>query len=217
MPDRYTLVIEVDASTLAATSADWRVVLARHRRTGEAHVAWLSLQPGGTDTVEWDETYGLYAARPGLRDGEPIAIVAAVDPALDRFVYAFRDGAFAVPAQAPHVPSRHVDVRNETPGALTFGLLQTALVNGASVRSPLNAIVVPASFTADFTALPAVTVWAEHGVAAGSIVRVPATATTIAFDGTTRTERARYDGTRFVRTASRASSNATELIERYRR
>lgn len=212
MPDRYTLVLEVDAATLAAMSADWRVVVARHRRAGEAHVAWLALRPTGTNTIEWDETYGLYAARPGLRDGEPIAVAAAVDAAVDRFVYPFRDGAFAAPAQAPHVPPRHVDVRNEAPDAVTFGLLQTALVNGAPCRSPLNAIVVPATFTADFTALTAVSVWAERGIAAGSIVRMPAAATTIAFDDVTRTERAWYDGTRFVRTASRASSPSAPAV-----
>jgi len=218
MADRYTLVLEVDASTLAAMGADWRVVVARHRRAGEAHVAWLALQPTGTDTIEWDQTYGLYAARPGVRDGEPIKVAAAVDPAVDRFVYPFRDDRFAAPAQAPHVPSRHFDVRNETPGAVTFGLLQTALVNGIPCRSPLNAIVVPASFTADFAALTAASVWGERGIAAGSIVRMPTAATTIAFDHMTRTEHARYDGTRFVCSASRASrapqSVAPELTER---
>jgi hypothetical protein len=194
MTDRFTVGFEIDGESLAAlTSADARIVVAKHGAASSGHVAWLAWTPSGRDTLVWRESYGLYAAEAAPRQGSPIVPAAVVDPALERTIYPFGEDGFRAHRPASHLPAQHYDVRNDTRSATTFGLLQWAAVNGTAVRSPLNAVVVPAGFTADFAALRTLSIWCAPGARSGSIARIPGTAAVVVFDEMRRTARLRYD------------------------
>lgn len=194
MTDRFTIGFEIDGESLAAlTGADARIVIAKHGAESSGHVAWLAWTPSGCDTLVWRESYGLYAAEAAPREGSPIVPAAVVDPALERAIYPFGEDGFRAHRPASHLPAQHYDVRNDTRSATTFGLLQWAAVNGTAVRSPLNAVVVPAGFTADFTALRTLSIWCAPGARSGSAERIPGTAAVVLFDERRRTARLRYD------------------------
>jgi hypothetical protein len=201
MPDRYAILFEVDAPVLRTFGESGsRIVIAKHGSEGSGNVAWLAWAPSGSDTVTWDETYGLFAAEAALRDGGVLRISSALESVLDRSIYPFSGSGFGAPERTSHIPARHYDVRNESATAMAFGLLQSAAVNGAVRRSALNAAVVPASFTADFAALTTLSIWVQPNAESGSIVRVPPDATVLSLAGEPRTLRCKYDprAARFV-------------------
>jgi hypothetical protein len=195
MTDRYTIVFEVDARSVRAfAETRTHIVIARHGADGVGNVAWLAWPPSGSDIVVWDESYGLYAATAAPRDGQLVKIAAALETARDRSVYPFDGDAFGERQRTAHIPARHYDVRNDSAGAITFGLLQPASVNGSAGGSlPRNAGVVPSSFSADFMALTRASVWTQPDAPSGSIVQVPATAAVLALSAHRRTARCRYD------------------------
>lgn len=212
MTDRYTLFFEIDAENLDAMRARAaRIVVAKQGFSRPANVAWLAWAPSRGDIVAWRETYGLYAADAVLQSGSLVEPAAIVDPALDRATYPFRGDSFGPFRPAPRLPARHYDARNESGGAVAFGLLQWAAVNGSAFRSPVNVVVVPPGFTADFAPLENLSIWVASGVRGGSIVRVPRTATTLDF-ATRRTAHVRYDaaGARFVATESTEARRRSE-------
>jgi hypothetical protein len=193
MAESYSIAFEIDAPAIGAFSATGsRIVIARHGGDGRANVAWLAWTPSGSDTVSWGESYGLFAAGPALREGSGLRIAATLDAAQDRSVYPFSGGAFGAREQTPNVPLGHYDVRNESPGAMAFGLIQTATLNGAQRCSPLNAVVVAPQLSADFIALTSVSIWVQRDTESASIVRVPATAAVISFSADRRAG-CRYD------------------------
>jgi hypothetical protein len=120
--------------------------------------------------------------------------VALVQPAQDGCLYAFGGDAFAAPSFAPGIVSGHYDVRNDATFTASFGLVQGALVNGTPVLSPLHGVVLPPGLTADFTRGRQVYVWAERGLASGSVIAtIPPDAAVITFEARRNTARYRYD------------------------
>jgi hypothetical protein len=194
---QYTLVIELGAAGLRhSAERRLRVVVAKPSGASKPNVAWLAREPAERTTISWDDTYGLYAAVVPERDGLPLSVVAAVYPALDGAIHPFVGTAFGDPVSEGRIPRGHYDVRNdEDELAMTFGLLQTATVDGQrSTPVPLNAVNVPAGFTADFTAVTRVYVWAEADVGGGTVVsQMPPDATEVAFDAAHGARRCRYD------------------------
>jgi hypothetical protein len=201
MPDRYILILEVDVPAVALMLASGRrLALAKHHPGGSAQVAWIALEPTGSDTIAWEETYGLYAATSALATGRVIGITAALPRTIDRAVYPFVDGSFGAAVPDEHVPPGHRDVRNQAPVAVAFGLLQTAIVNGRPYTSPVNAVTVPADGTADFTGLTALSIWQQTGIESGSISTLPESCTTISFTPERRVVRCSFNSSqsRFV-------------------
>jgi hypothetical protein len=171
-----------------------RLVVAKAAPGRPPTVAWLAWDPARVNTVTWHETYGIYAADIPEHDGAPVRLRTSVYPARERSLYLYRDPAFGEPHPSERIPPGHVDVSNASPSAAAFGLVQTATVNGGLVRAPVNAVVLPPAFTADFTAITTVHVWAQTGVAGGTIVpNAPRNARVIAFDPARPGRWFRYD------------------------
>ena len=198
----YTLVIEVDdASAGVLARAGACIIVAKPAANSPPNVAWLALNPTVRSVISWDETFGVYASQSPIRAGATIDVVSAVFPAEDGKVHAFENGGFRLPAAAARIPRGHYDVMNEAPYPATFGLLQDASVDGRQVRSPLNAVVLPPTFTADFSDTAKVYVWSQTAIPAGTIVaEVPAEATVVTFALGEAVKRCRYDadGRRFA-------------------
>lgn len=171
-----------------------RFVLAKSAVGRPPTVAWLAWDPARLNTITWHETYGIYAADIPEHDGAPIRLRTSVYPARERSLYLYRDPAFGHPHPSERIPPGHVDVSNASPSAAAFGLVQTATVNGGVVRAPVNAVVLPPAFTADFTAVATVHVWAQTGAAGGTIVPDRRrTGWAITFDAARPQRRLRYD------------------------
>ena len=190
-----TLLLEIAAEGLGElVAADRRIVLAKPAGAGPPNVAWLTFEPRHRRTIAWDDRYGVYAARAGVRIGAPVDVASCVYPATARKVYTFDGATFAEARPEARVPPGHFDIWNAGPTASTFGLLQRATIDGATVSSPLNAIVLPADFTADFTPVERVYLWAQHGLEPGAVIRdVPANAAVVTFDRSGSVRTFRYD------------------------
>ncbi|MEA2719602.1 MAG: hypothetical protein QOJ39_1466 [Candidatus Eremiobacteraeota bacterium] len=180
----YTLTLAIDeAHVRALAESGATLVLAKSARNAKPNLAWLAWTPASENIVRWDETYGVYAAEAASAEGRAPRILDSVHPAADRRVYPFHGTAFGPPSDGPRVPHRHYDVRNAGPVAVAFGLLQDAVVNGATRRSPVNAVVLPPTFTADFTAVAQLYIW-THGSepVPGAAPDVPDDATIVTLD-----------------------------------
>lgn len=194
MPDRYLLSLDIDEAPLQDIRASGRrLVIAKHRPGCLPEIIWLTVEPTGCDIIAWHETYGLYAAAPGLAAGGAIAVDCALERTVDRAIYPYSGRAFGAPYYDQHVLRGHYDVHNRSHAVATLGLLQAARVNGRIFRFPVNAVAVPADWTADFTALTALSVWVQADVESGSVAALPALWTTIVFTADRRTARYRYD------------------------
>jgi hypothetical protein len=194
MTHTYTLDLDVDdASAAFLRRIGARIVVAKPAGNARPNVVWLALEPAARNTIRWDESYGIYAASNPDHHGAPIRMTASVERAEERALYPFLGAEFGPAIVSPHLPQRHYDVRNDAQFAATFGLLQTATVNGHPHSAPLNAAVLPAGGSADFTAVATLYVWTQSGVHGGSFApEIPRDATIVTFDRTSATQRFRF-------------------------
>jgi hypothetical protein len=192
----------------ALTAAHARLVIAKPAGNAVPNVVWLAAGAKAATTVRWAETCGVFAAEVAAGSDDALRIIDSVHPAVDRRVYPFYGDAFGEPAEAPRVPHRHYDVRNASPSARSFGLLQDATVDGTPRRSPVNGVVLPPGFTADFTMGAKLYVWMESGdVARGGPPQMPDNAAIIALEPERPAMEYRFDDetAAFVRAAPKAS------------
>jgi hypothetical protein len=195
MGQTSTLILEIGAEGLAVLAAyGRRIVLARPTGKGPPNVAWLTFEPRARGTIVWDDQYGVFASRTGVRSGATVDVASRVYPATARRVYTFDGAIFAEARPEARVPPGHYDVWNAGPTATTFGLLQRASIDGVTLSTPLNAIVLPPDFTADFTPDERVFLWAQHRIETGAVLDdVPPNAALATFDNRNRVRTYRYD------------------------
>lgn len=172
MNDELTnsVVLDVDADVAAGLSPDSRLVLARAAKGARPNVAWLTWIPASTNSVSWAEQYGIFVASVVNVVGRPLRIVAATEAVSDRTLTVYSEAGFASSELLTHVPRRRYDVRNDAPFPLMFGLSAKALVNGETVESPLNAVVVPPGLTVDFSAPDVLYAWFSRWTESGTII-----------------------------------------------
>jgi hypothetical protein len=196
MGQTCTLLLHIDAegvAELAATGS--RVVVAKPAGSAPPNVAWLAIEPRTRISIAWEELYGVFASNTAVRSDSTIAVASRVHPATERRIYTYDGLRFADARTEARIPPGHYDVWNAGPAAATFGLLQAASVDGTVLQSPLNAVVLPADFTADFTPDTRVYVWTQRGAETGAIIgEVPRHAAVLAFGGQHRSRSYRYDG-----------------------
>jgi hypothetical protein len=194
MRQRYRLVIEAGEAALRnLTEAQRSIVVAK--RTGNAipDVVWLAWHPSIRNVITWDDSYGLYASEIPTSHGSVPQILDFVYPARDGAAYPFAGTMFASPHDRDGIPRGHYDVDNSAPFTATFGLVQTALLNGILICSRLNAVALPSGLTADFSPGTTLYVWTDGGLQSGAVIsRIPDDATVIDFSRT-RTARCCYD------------------------
>jgi hypothetical protein len=196
-----SLTLSIAKPALARLEPDVLIVIAKATGNSPPNIAWLAIPAKERTTIAWDERYGLYASQTPLRWGAEIEVRSSIYPAVDHHVYPYAADRFNDPLYGNRVPHGHYDVRNDDPAVMTFGLLQTAWIDARAVRCPLNAVVVPENFTADFAVVPRIYVWTQRAIAACSVLtEIPGTARAIEFDGANASKSYRYDvdGTAFV-------------------
>lgn len=195
MAKTHRLVLEMaEADVRSSADRGRRIAIAKPSGSAPPNVVWLALEPALSRTILWARTCGVFAASVPGRAGAEIAVVASVHPAVDRALYVFSGDAFEKPAYEPRIPGEHYDVHNASPSRTAFGLLQSAVVDGVPVLSPVNAVVVQPRFTADFIAVDDLYVWLGDGVVGGTaMAHVPAGAEKIAFSPGDHVRRYHYD------------------------
>jgi hypothetical protein len=208
MVTTYALVLAIgDASLRALTDARARIVIAKPAGNAAPNVVWLAWSPKAATIVRWAETYGLFAAEIPAGNGTALHLIDSIHPAEDRRIYPFYGNAFGDPADGPRVPRRHYDVRNASAVPCSFGLLQSATIDGTPRRSPVNAVVLPPGFTADFTMGAKLYVWVQNtDVTDGGAPEIPDNVTIVALEPEHPTMAYRFDDetAAFVRAAPEA-------------
>ena len=193
MTRRCRLVVEIDDADRAGLRPGSRIIVAKPHGNAAPNLVWLACQPAARTVVEWEESYGVYAAEIPARNDDAPVILDLVYPAQRGAVYPFTGSRFAAPVKEAAIPSGHYDVRNDGQDARSFGLAQQAFVDDRPIVAPVHRVALPPGFTADFAGRAQVCVWLSDTLYGGAAVRdVPAGAAFLTF-GPVRRVRCRYD------------------------
>jgi len=158
----YTLTLDFDNAgldVLHSSNEHVTIIKAVGSNSGGASTVWISFKPAEHNVVTWTESYGLYASSTSVQNGATIEESSNVT-AQQGTVYTFNDSLyFAGPAPSTDPSQKSAySLVNSSGQAFTFGLTQTALVNGNQVSSILNAVTVPNGQQASFSPIVTLTV-----------------------------------------------------------
>ncbi len=176
----FTLNVEFNSSDLSTIlAANEQVAILKAPVITEQSVVWIAFSPFEANTVSWLENYAVYASHSVMVNGAKITMKAA-QAAEPELFYPFKDGTFEPPVKASNIGPGEYGIRDQDFDfpALTFGLAQAALVNGADVNyQPLNAQTVlrgqEAIFTPEDTIAVALMSKVESGFVISEVSGVP--------------------------------------------
>jgi hypothetical protein len=191
----YSIELLIDHKDLPAIKASKRrIILARSANKEQApNVIWQSVAiPEDRRMIKqyrlqiaWSDEYGIYAANTRLVHGARLLLSSSLPyPACAGHLYNFSaDARFhgPYPISQRAMRSAQMYVTNHVPveqyPSLVFGLAQPATINGhSSLIMPLDAEVVAAQRSKNFSPLNTVTIWLEADVAAGTVYSEPCAA-----------------------------------------
>lgn len=185
----FKLNLEIDEDSLRLIrSVKERIILAKPVGNGAPNVIWQSFSPFESNNVSWEENYGLYASTTQVTNGATIRRSSdSPSPAVDAAVYPFDLSAtFRTPEADPQIPAGTFATENqfqELP-KLTFGLFQSAVVNGETAERPVNAVEVARGRLAQFTPFTTVFIWLQADLQSKTVVtRIASTRTEVRFGG----------------------------------
>lgn len=163
--------------------------------TSGSMVVWLAISPYQSNTITWDENYGVYASTSLVEAGATIVKTSFVNPASSGVTYPFENGAFDA-AKGDLTDPNSYGIENDTTGVLTFGLAQSVTANGTPFdTNPLNAVSVLTSESAIFTPIEKLQVFLHAVYNNGVVISdVDSPALTVDLTGTTKVI-IHYDGT----------------------
>jgi hypothetical protein len=177
MPGKSVKLLIDSQDVALIKAAQQRITLGKAVSSSVANVIWLSIEPGASTEVSWQEEYGIYVTTAQVADGSSIHKLAETAfPATDGAYYALTPAnVFNGPFSGGSVPAGTLGAHNDVPysahPSLTFGLTQSALVNHLSAeRKPLSAVTVLATQCAQMTSLPIVYVWLESQFVSETII-----------------------------------------------
>lgn len=202
MATSYQVVLEIaDHDVEDLRHRGYAVAVAKPAGTALPNVVWFSAPAAARTVFAWQESaYGLYASQTPPKTSTALRPDDEIYPALPRARYAFGPGGFGAPVGAPDIPRGRYELVNGTTGSITAGLVQRATVNGADVRSPLNAVVLPPGFTAEFVPATTLYVWLQRSAAPGTVIEPARDAVAVVLGARRRSVSYRYDpdAARFV-------------------
>ncbi|WP_257387128.1 hypothetical protein [Tahibacter caeni] len=172
----YSLQLLINSQDLAMLyAAGQRITLAKTTSSGAPNVAWLVFDPFQSNTVQWTEDYGLYASTTSVQYGAMITQLAQSGmPASSGASYSFTAAATfngPFPGGAPGTYRVQNDMPTGGYPMLTFGLIQSAQVNGVQlVDKPLSAWPVLATQMLSLTPTNSVYIWLQSMFGSSTIV-----------------------------------------------
>jgi hypothetical protein len=174
MPQPYQINISIDAAGVQALNAAGQFVTfvksitSSPAESGNLPVAWLSFSPFMSNSVGWQESYYLYATTTPIEPGATIQETSQTPaPAQEGPIYTFQQGVFTA---GPEGSAPTYNMMNSQGSALTFGLAQTATVNGDNATAPVNAVTILNGENASFTPTETVSVFLSSFNTNGSVI-----------------------------------------------
>jgi hypothetical protein len=168
----YQLNINISAADLSAIYAAKENVVLIKSVKGEEPYAWISFLPFQGNAVTWNDDYSIYETYQTESSGVN-ATFFTEEAALPLQNYNFlNDGTFSQPNPVPiGANSYQVTNQNTTALNISFGLAQTANVNGTEFNnSPVNAQFVPENQFAIFKPTDQITIFLASDITAGMFV-----------------------------------------------
>ncbi len=213
---RYTLNLQIDSQSLSMLyAAGQRITLGQPANNGTPNLAWIVFNPLQSNTVNWEDQYGLYASTSTLMPGANLVMMSAVPPpAQDASVYTFQPSMFFGPPTRGGVPSGTYGIQNSAQSfqPLAFGLTQAVEVNGAAMPSrPTSATAMLSNMMSTFTPSPTIYVWLQSVYGSSTFIgNLNAPSTRVNFGGGVTSQTLRYDPSRgvFVPSSSLQAENA---------
>lgn len=187
---QYELTLKFDEQELNTIHrAGQQVVLVKSvGATGSStDVAWVAFSPFESNTVTWEEKYGIYASSVAIVDGAEIQKISDTDAPEEETVTFMDSGVFSVPVRDSTLKKGEYCAINHynTLTLLTFGMQQGVEVNSQSMPvKPINAVSVPKTDTAVFTPYEKVTAFLAAEIESSFIItKITSPSTVFTFGG----------------------------------
>jgi hypothetical protein len=190
----FTLNININQNDLTTLYRNgYNVVVAKPSNGGGSpNVAWVVFRPFMANTMTWEEQYGIYASMTQIQNGATIVQMSATPfPAVEGQVYTLSPGGFFGPPQGGGAPGSYAAINQFNSmssggsGALTFGLYQSALVNGRPMNG--NAVfALPVFYQSMARMIPSSTIyiWVQPQVGSNTVItNAPYPQTRVDFGG----------------------------------
>lgn len=196
-----TFFQQEDLNRFYATGTN--VVVAKPAASGGApNVAWIVYRPLLSNSISWEENYGIYASNSDIIGGAVLSQISTVpSPAPIGKLYTFSPiGVFSSPGPGGQDPAGFTVVNsyNNLPkGYLTMGLYQDANVDGQLLQgNAVSAAPVIYNSTAVIIPYTIVYIWTQSQVKSNTVVTtVTSQMTMVKFGGTTSSVSLSYDST----------------------
>lgn len=154
--------------------AHQKVILVKHTAGDtDTSVSWVSFKPWQLNTIDWDNTFAVYASNSELQSGAVINKLSDKS-ATSGVQYDFADGVFGSPKIADTSVKQNTyyakNLSDDYP-AVTIGLAQNVVVNGiAFANHPINAVYVPFGQTTAMTPLEQVDVYLLNDILDSTVI-----------------------------------------------
>lgn len=134
----FTLTLNIDPTSLnSINGAGKKIALAQRvvnapPTAPPIEVVWITFDAFESNTIEWNENFGLYASDTAIAANKKIALKEeATSPVVGGSFYPFfTNGEFLPPVESPAIPVGTYAAQNLMPTPVTFGLTLAAEVNG---------------------------------------------------------------------------------------
>ncbi|WP_394830088.1 hypothetical protein LVJ94_26630 [Pendulispora rubella] len=127
----FTLTIGFTANDLRAIHAAGESVVILRQPAPGIEVVWAAFAPFELNTVQWTDSFSLYATQTPREPGEIVLPVAQVPTVTPQYLYPFSAQQFGAGTLNPQLPPDQCETTNNpnNGGALGFGLAQTPRIN----------------------------------------------------------------------------------------
>jgi len=167
--------------------ANSNVIIAKPTGEESPNVAWQAFRPMESNTVQWEEKFGIYASVAQLTNGAILTKTSKTSfPAAEKSLYRLGGNAyFEPPTPKAKAEDGTYYAANGYENDLLFGLFQDAVVNGKQVPgNAISAAPVPLNSTAAMTPYTTLYAWTQSQVVSNTVVtKVTSPMTEVKFGG----------------------------------
>lgn len=205
MPN-YQLNADISAADLATIHAAGQSIVLLKLTGSGTPLSWVAFTPMEGNSVQWVESYALYASTSEVTSGTTITMMSQTAASPQQNYPLTAAGAFGPPVQDTTIGvDTYESVNNFAAFPLmSFGLAQGVQVNGTAFPyQPINAQAVPLNQTVTFAPLTEVVIFLETNITSGMVItEVLSNSTTLTFGNGINDITVAYESGTFVQTGS---------------
>lgn len=176
------------------------IVLAKPAGGGSPNVAWIVYRPLISNTIQWEENYGIYASNAEIQNGAQLVQISATGfPAVADKQYTMAPSGNVIGGTSSSGTTGSYVMDNQynnlPKGMLTFGLFQAANVDGVDILgNAVSAAPVIYQSNAVMTPFTTVYLWTQSQVKSNTVVTTVTSAQTkVTFGGSITSVALQYD------------------------